>query len=170
MRIDGQGVLKKFVRLGGASLLKQIHGFDVAAVDAQVAIFKAAGHGRNRLALEILNARLVDVAAGTFFCRKLVILQRAIYLPLQLRDVAEIVQGVRIVGIDQVRLVEQLLGFFEIMFIDGLNAIAIEFLDRSEMTPLGNVDLQIARPRDLERDRQSCQCEKETNFHKRKRD
>jgi hypothetical protein len=54
----------------------------------------------------------------------------AVDLTFQLRDVSEIVESKRIIGIQKVGSIEKPLRFIYLMFVDRLDAFAIQLLDR----------------------------------------
>ena len=56
---------------------------------------------------------------------------RAVQSAFEFGDVSQVVEGERIIRVDQVGLVEQLLGFFIVMFLNRFYTLAIKFLDRS---------------------------------------
>ena len=68
---------------------------------------------------------------------------RPFLVAFQLGDVAQIVQRERIVRVEQVGLVKQLLGFAVVVFFDLLYAIAVELLNRGGLGALGNGDTQV---------------------------
>jgi hypothetical protein len=63
---------------------------------------------------------------------------------LQLRNVAQIVQGKRIVRIEQISLVEKRFSLGVVVLADGFYAFAIEALDGSEVAALGQSDFNVA--------------------------
>jgi hypothetical protein len=77
--------------------------------------------------------------------RQRVVAQGSIGIALQFGDVAEIIQGERVIRIEQVGLVEELLGLFLMAVLEFGNTLAVELLGGRRYAAPRNGDLQIAR-------------------------
>ena len=65
-------------------------------------------------------------------------------IAVQFGNVSQIIQRERIVRIEQVGFVEELLGFVLMMLLECLNALPIKLLNWREFAPLWKPDLEIS--------------------------
>src|SRR5262249_8065274 len=74
------------------------------------------------------GSRLIDHGVRSVSSCLIVVTLRPIKVALEFRHVAQIVQREGIVGVDQVRLVEKVLGLVDVMLLKSVYAVAIKLL------------------------------------------
>ena len=148
--------LQQQVRFRGTALRKQPHGLDIGMIDLKrlVGERQRIFHGTP---FNPLRTGAIDHGLAGLFRRERVKALRPIDLPLQFRNVAEVVQGKSVVRIEKIGFVEKLLGLRVVVLANGLHSLAVQALDGSEMATLGDRNFQVSRLGGLQS--ATCHCE-----------
>ena len=141
--IDGESLLENHIGFRRARLHQQPHGLHVQSRHPQIAVLRVAGNFAH-------HAAFIQIVGGAVYGRfradvgrQPVIALGPLQIAFQLGNVTQIVEGERIVGIDEISAVEQLFGAREIALLDRLHAIAVQLLHRCGLAAFGNGDAQI---------------------------
>ena len=88
------------------------------------------------MAFHLFGGCLVHHGIRGVGLRLVVIALSAVHVAFQLGHIAQVVQRERIIGVNQISLVEESLGFINVMAFQGLHTIAIERLHRGVLALL----------------------------------
>src|SRR5689334_613003 len=96
-------------------------------------------NGSDGFALHFVIACLVHNGLRVRLTGKLVKALGAIHITFEFGNVAEVIQGKRIVRVQKVRLVEEFLGLLVIVLVNGGHPVPVVLLDWRGLTLLGEV-------------------------------
>src|SRR5262249_45116991 len=116
----------------------------VQTIDLDAFVFGPPCNGRDGFAFHDVVIGLVDDGIRSHLGGERIKATGTVRVAVELSHVSEIIKRERIVRVDQIGFVKQLLRLRIIMLLDGLNAIAIQRLHWSVLAALGNRDAQIA--------------------------